>query len=68
MMIILSAILQLTPFGRLVRGIGAQERAVIASGINVDRVKIAAYTLSGTMAGIAGVVMAAAAGGVVAYH
>jgi ribose transport system permease protein len=61
-LIILSAILQLTPFGRLVRGIGAQERAVIASGIDVDRVKIAAYTLSGTMAGIAGVVMAARLG------
>jgi ribose transport system permease protein len=61
-LIILSAILQLTPFGRLVRGIGAQERAVIASGIDVDRIKIAAYTLSGTMAGIAGVVMAARLG------
>jgi ribose transport system permease protein len=61
-LIILSAILGLTPFGRLVRGIGAQERAVIASGINVDRVKIAAYTLSGTMAGVAGVVMAARLG------
>lgn len=59
---ILSAILGLTPFGRLVRGIGAQERAVIASGINVDRVKIAGYTLSGTMAGVAGVVMAARLG------
>ncbi len=61
-LVILSAILQLTPFGRLVRGIGAQERAVIASGIDVDRTKIAAYTLSGTMAGIAGVVMAARLG------
>ena len=39
-LVLLSAILQLTPFGRLVRGIGAQERAVIASGINVDRTKI----------------------------
>jgi ribose transport system permease protein len=61
-LVILSAILQLTPFGRLVRGIGAQERAVIASGIDVDRTKIAAFALSGTMAGIAGVVMAARLG------
>lgn len=61
-LVILSAILGLTPFGRLVRGIGAQERAVMASGIDVDRVKIAAYTLSGTMAGIAGIVMAARLG------
>jgi ribose transport system permease protein len=61
-LILLSAILQLTPFGRLVRGIGAQERAVIASGIDVNRIKIMAFTLSGTMAGIAGIVMAARLG------
>jgi ribose transport system permease protein len=59
---ILSAILGLTPFGRLVRAIGSQERAVMASGIDVDRTKIAAYALSGTMAGIAGVLMAARLG------
>jgi ribose transport system permease protein len=61
-LVLLTAILGYTPFGRLVRGIGAQERAVIASGINVNRVKIATYTLSGTMAGVAGVVMAARLG------
>jgi ribose transport system permease protein len=61
-MVILSVLLQLTPFGRLIRGIGAQEQAVIASGINVDRIKIAAYVLSGTMAALAGVVMAARLG------
>ena len=61
-LILLSLVLGLTPFGRLVRGIGAQERAVLASGIDVDRVKILAYTLSGTMAGVAGVVMAARLG------
>ena len=60
--LLLSAILQLTPFGRLVRGIGAQERAVIASGINVERTKVLGFTLSGTMAGIAGIVMAARLG------
>ncbi len=59
---ILTFILDFMAFGRLVRGIGAQERAVIASGINVDRIKILAYTLSGTMAGVAGVVMAARLG------
>jgi ribose transport system permease protein len=59
---ILSALLDLTPFGRLVRAIGSQERAVMASGIDVNRTKIAAYALSGTMAGIAGVIMAARLG------
>ncbi len=47
-----------TPFGRLVRAIGSGERAVIASGINADRVKLFAFTLSGALAGFAGVVMA----------
>lgn len=61
-MILLSILLQLTPFGRLIRGIGAQEQAVIASGINVDRIKLAAYTLSGALAALAGVVMAARLG------
>ena len=59
---ILSAILSLTPFGRMVRAIGSQERAVLASGVAVDRYKIAAFTISGMMAGIAGVVMAARLG------
>jgi len=59
---ILSVILQLTAFGRLVRGVGAQEQAIVASGINVNRIKLLAYTLSGTMAGLAGVVMAARLG------
>lgn len=61
-MIALTVLLQLTAFGRLARGLGAQEQAVIASGIHVGRIKLAAYTLSGTMAGLAGVVMAARLG------
>ena len=54
--------LDLTPFGRRVRAIGAQERAAIAAGLPVERVKIAAFTLSGLMAGLAGVVMSARLG------
>jgi ribose transport system permease protein len=59
---VLSGILGFTAFGRVVRGIGAQERAVLASGINVDRAKVMTYTISGGMAGIAGVVMGARLG------
>src|SRR5437879_156261 len=44
-LIILGVLLGATPFGRYVRAIGAQERAVIASGINVNRVKIATFML-----------------------
>lgn len=59
---LLSAVLSLTRFGRLVRAIGSQERAVVASGIDVDRVKLLAFVLSGLMAGLAGIVMASRLG------
>ncbi len=61
-LVILTALLSLTRFGRMVRAIGSQERAVIASGIDVERVKLAAFVLSGFMAGLAGVVMGARLG------
>ena len=51
-----------TPFGRLVRAIGAGERAVIASGIKVNRIKSYAFLLSGATAGFSGVLMAARLG------
>jgi ribose transport system permease protein len=51
---VLTFALDLTPFGRRVRAIGSQERAAIAAGLHVDRVKIVAFTLSGLMAGHAG--------------
>jgi ribose transport system permease protein len=61
-LLLMTLVLEVTPFGRLVRGIGAQERAVIASGIDVERTKILAYCLSGTLAGLAGVMMGARLG------
>ena len=57
-LLLLGLLLNGTPIGRYVRAIGSQERAVVASGIPVERVKILAFTLSGLMAGLAGVVMA----------
>ena len=54
----LTLVYNLTPFGRFLRAIGNQERAVIASGIHADRIKILAFVISGAMAGLAGVVMA----------
>ncbi len=58
----LTVLLSLTRFGRLVRAVGSQERAVIASGIDINRVKLAAFVISGFMAGLAGLVMAARLG------
>jgi len=58
-LILLTVILKLTPFGRFVTAIGASERAVHASGINVDLVKVGAFCLSGLMASLSGIVFAA---------
>jgi ribose transport system permease protein len=46
-----------TTFGRYSAAIGAGEEATRASGVNVDRYKLIAFMLSGTMAGLAGVIL-----------
>lgn len=46
-----------TPFGRYSSAIGAGEQATWASGVDVDRYKLIAFVLSGTMAGLAGVIL-----------
>jgi rhamnose transport system permease protein len=45
-----------TPFGRTLYAIGNNETAARFSGLNVRRTKLAIYTLSGCMAGLAGLV------------
>lgn len=56
--IIASLILTKTVFGRYNFAIGSNEEATRLSGINVDRWKIAIYTLGGTFCGLAGILMA----------
>ena len=43
-----------TTFGRALKAIGSGELAAVASGLNVDRVKVLAFAISGTFAAIAG--------------
>ncbi len=43
-----------TTFGRSLKAVGAGELAAVASGLNVDRVKITAFALSGAFAAMAG--------------
>ena len=43
-----------TTFGRSLKAVGAGELAAMASGLNVDKVKIIAFALSGMFAAIAG--------------
>ena len=47
-----------TVFGRRVYAIGGNETAASVSGINVNKVKLAVYTLSGFLAGMAGLLLA----------
>jgi ribose transport system permease protein len=56
--IIATVILSKTILGRFNFAIGSNEEATKLSGINVDRWKIAIYSLAGAFTGIAGVIMA----------
>lgn len=55
--IIFHVFLTRTQTGRYIYAIGGNKEAARLSGINVDRVLIIVYTLSGLMAGLAGLVM-----------
>jgi ribose transport system permease protein len=48
-----------SPFGRYSTAIGAGEAAVWASGIRVNRHKVLAYALSGGLAALGGILLAA---------
>lgn len=52
--IIAAMVLHKTVFGRMVYAIGFNEKAALASGIPVNKVKLLLFTLSGVMSGIAG--------------
>ncbi|MDC0935576.1 ribose ABC transporter permease [Pirellulales bacterium] len=46
-----------TRFGRHVFAVGGNERAARLSGLNVDRIKVAIYTLGGGLAAVAGLIV-----------
>ncbi|HEY9054057.1 MAG TPA: ABC transporter permease, partial [Rectinemataceae bacterium] len=51
-------ILKKTAFGRKVMAVGANEVAAKLSGVDPDRVRLAAYTMSGVTSAVGGVVLA----------
>ena len=53
---ILVVVARKTPFGRHVYAIGSNERAARLSGINVERVKLLVYVLSGILVAVAAVI------------
>ncbi len=55
LIVIFGYIFRFTPFGTYLRAIGENEQAFSYTGVNLDRVKIAAFVISGALAGLAGV-------------
>ncbi|AFZ67522.1 ABC transporter permease [Deinococcus peraridilitoris] len=51
-------ILRSSTFGRHVLAVGGNEEAARLMGLNVERIKVLVYTLSGALAGLAGVILA----------
>ena len=52
-----AVVLHATPFGRSIYAIGANEEAAYFSGLRVKRIKLILFTLSGSVAALAGVVI-----------
>jgi rhamnose transport system permease protein len=57
--IVFGLVLHRTTFGRYLYGIGNNENACIYSGVPVERIKLIIFTLSGFMAALAGLILAA---------
>jgi ribose transport system permease protein len=55
--VIFSIVLTKTKIGRYTYAIGSNEEATRLSGINVARVKMIVYTISGSLAGFAGIIL-----------
>ena len=59
LLVVLSFVLQATPYGRRVYATGGGREAAYLSGVPVQRVITSTYVLCGLLAGIAGVMLAA---------
>lgn len=59
LVVIFTIVLNKTKFGTYVFATGGNRQAARLSGINTDRIERITYTLSGTMAGITGVILSA---------
>lgn len=57
-LIVAQFVLKSTKFGRYVYAVGGNEEAAITSGINVSRIKIAVFAISGMMTGLSGSILA----------
>jgi D-xylose transport system permease protein len=58
LLVVFTMVLQRTGFGRHVYAVGGNPEAARRAGINVDRVRIACFMLSATLASLGGIVLA----------
>jgi ribose/xylose/arabinose/galactoside ABC-type transport system permease subunit len=59
--VVFGIVLARTRFGRYIYAVGGNEEAALVSGVDTRAVKLAVYSLSGLLAGLGGVVLAARA-------
>lgn len=57
--LVASYVLNLTIIGRLLQGLGGNERCLYTAGIRVTRLKLGAYVMMGMLAGLAGLSLSA---------
>lgn len=58
LVIVVSFILQRTGFGRQIRATGMSPAAATFAGVDVDRIKLAVFAISGLLASVAGILLA----------
>lgn len=61
--VVFAYVMYLTPFGRHVAFVGANRDVARLAGINVNRIRAASYIVDGVIAGFAGIILVASAGG-----
>ena len=63
LMLAFAYVMRYTPLGRNMRFVGANREVSRLAGVRVNRVRFGAFTMAGLIAGISGVIAAAATGG-----
>ena len=58
-LVVLTYLAKRTTFGRHVYAVGGNAEAARRAGINVPRIRILVFTISGAMAGVGGIILAA---------